>query len=109
MSRAVAAMLLLAGLVLLVGSTSRAGAASPPIVAFELTQQVLDQHGNPWLSANPANDGSVAPSWARCASSGFACSPAGVTSQILEPGPTPAGTVFQASASIGGTVHVARS
>jgi len=75
-----------------------------------ITQEILTADGNPSLVANFRPDGSFAtPSWAVCAPGEAACVPAGGTNQFVEPGPEPAGTTFEASATYAGTTYTARS
>jgi hypothetical protein len=70
-------------------------------------QAVYDQNGNPSLVANFAPNGALAtPRWSICPPpNSSTCTPASSTSQELTPGPTRAGTVFQASAVYMGTTY----
>lgn len=73
-------------------------------------QTVYDKAGNPTLVANFSPDGGLAkPSWSTCPPPNVnICIPTN-KSEFLEPGPTPAGTVFQASATYQRHTYVARS
>lgn len=74
-----------------------------------ITQRVFDLDGNPQLVANPSPDGTKGSvSWAICLPGAAACNPAG-SEQVLEPGPQPAGTVFEASVDYQGSVTTDRS
>ena len=66
-----------------------------------ITQRVFDLDGNPQLVANPTPDGTKGTvSWAICRPAAPSCDAAGSES-VLEPGPQPAGTVFEASVDYG--------
>jgi hypothetical protein len=83
---------------------------SAPISYRVDIQTVFDKAGNPNLVANFAPDGGLAkPIWSTCPPPDVnLCTPAS-KSQFLEPGPTPAGTVFQASATYQGHTYIART
>jgi hypothetical protein len=73
-------------------------------------QTVFDKAGTPNLVANFAPDGGLAkPTWSSCPLPDVnLCTPAS-KSQFPEPGPTPAGSVFQASATYKGHTYTART
>ncbi len=74
-----------------------------------ITQRVFDLDGNPQLVANPSPDGSKGSvSWAICRPAALSCDPAG-SERVLEPGPQPAGTVFEASVDYAGQRTTDRS
>lgn len=89
----------------------RGRGARAPVSYGVAIQAVYDEHGNPSLVANFSPDGALAkPRWSICAPPNTnVCTPAKSTSQFLTPGPTPAGTVFEATASYNGNTYVARS
>jgi len=74
-------------------------------------QAIYDTAGNPSLVANFSPDGGLPkPRWSICSPSSVnVCRPANNATQFLTPGPTPAGTVFQATATYEGKTYVARS
>ena len=75
----------------------------------EITQRLFDLDGNPQLMANPSPDGTKGTvSWAICRPGAAACDPAG-SERFLEPGPQPAGTVFEASVDYQGSLTTDRS
>lgn len=85
--------------------------ASAPITYGVNVQAVYDKAGNPDLTGNFSPDGGVAkPIWSICPPPDVSvCTPANSKSQFLEAGPTPAGTVFQATATYNGNTYLARS
>lgn len=91
--------------VVVIGSLWSSAAARADGV--KVTQELFDQDGWPSLVANYAPDGSRAvPSWRICATD---CGPVVATDQLYRPGPTAAGTTFEASATVDGTTTVDRS
>jgi hypothetical protein len=84
---------------------------SAPISDSVGIQAIYDEAGNPDLTANFLPDGSLAkPSWSICPPPDVnVCTPARSKSQFLQAGPTPAGTVFQASATYRGHTYIART
>lgn len=88
----------------------RQGAHTAPSYGVDI-QAVYDKAGNPSLVANFVPDGALAkPRWSICEPPNTSvCKPAKSTGQFLNPGPTLAGTVFEATASYNGTTYVARS
>lgn len=89
-----------------------AGAAVARADGYGVTidEESFDSSGNPSLYATFMPDGRLAtPSWAICAPGGASCAPAGVTNRAFKPGPVPAGTRFQATATYAGTAYAALS
>jgi hypothetical protein len=83
---------------------------SAPISYGVDIQTEYDKAGNPSLVANFAPDGGLAkPSFSTCPPTNVNVCALASTSQFLEPGPTPAGTVFQAAATYQGHTYVART
>jgi len=74
-------------------------------------QAVYDKAGNPSLVANFRPDGGLArPRWSICSPSDpDLCTPTNRATPFLDAGPTPAGTVFQATATYKGQTYGARS
>jgi hypothetical protein len=74
-------------------------------------QAIYDQNGNPLIGANFRPKANLAsPSWETCPPpNASTCTPASTDAQSLEPGPSPAGTVFQATATYEGHTYTARS
>ncbi|MHB1837755.1 MAG: hypothetical protein ACYCXW_22660 [Solirubrobacteraceae bacterium] len=76
-------------------------------------QATYNRNGDPALVANFSHP--VHPVWsicapgAACAPAGAGARPAGTASAILTPGPTPAGTVFEASATYAGRTYSKRT
>jgi hypothetical protein len=99
------------------GSTrSRVTAGKAPVASTSTSygvdiQAVYDRAGNPSLVANFSPDGGLAkPRWSICSPPDVnVCTPANSPSQFLEPGPTVAGVVFQATATYNGHAYLARS
>lgn len=89
-----------------------AAAALPGVARAQqaaITQRVFDLDGNPQLVANPSPDGAKGSvSWAICRPGAPSCEAAG-SDRLLEPGPQPAGTVFEASVDYQGSVTTDRS
>ena len=74
-------------------------------------QAGYDRRGNPALGANFYPNGGLAkPRWTICAPPHVSvCMPAASQSQFIEPGHTPAGTVFRATVNFRGHRYTARS
>jgi hypothetical protein len=74
-------------------------------------QAIYDQNGNPVVGANFRPKANLAsPSWEICSPpNASTCTPANSDLQSLEPGPSPAGTVFQATATYEGHTYTART
>ncbi len=91
-------------------ATTKAHGVSAPIRYSVDIQAIYDAAGNPNLVANFSPDGGLAkPRWSICSPPDVnACTPTNRRIE-LQPGPTPAGTVFQASATYKGKTYVARS
>jgi hypothetical protein len=85
--------------------------ARAPVRYGVAIQAVYDKAGNPSLVANFIPKGALAkPRWSICQPPNpNVCTPATSTRQFLNRGPTPAGTVFQATAGYNGNTYVARS
>lgn len=82
------------------GATASSTAVVPPLGPphVEITQVELDLRGDPFLVANLSPDGSLAlPVWWRCRP-GASCQRVR-SGNLLRPGATPAGTVFEARAT----------
>lgn len=128
-ARRLAAILAAVGLLLATGAVAASGSsrwpnavharervpaadhhAAVPISYGVDIQAVFDVAGNPYLVANFTPDGRLAtPSWSICRPSYLdICTPIS-DSQVLAPGPTPAGTVFQTSATYRGQTYIART
>jgi hypothetical protein len=103
-TRKLAASVTAAGLIL------AAGAIAAPIGNGVSIQALYDKAGNPEMGANFIPNGNLAkPSWSKCPPPNVnICTPAS-SSQFLRAGPTPAGTVFQASATYRGQTYIART
>jgi hypothetical protein len=74
-------------------------------------QAIYSRAGNPSLVANFYPDGALAkPRWSICMPPDInVCSPARSAGQFLQPGPMPAGTVFEAAAAYSGHLYIART
>lgn len=89
---------------------AHAGSAQAPTYEMRIDQEHFDPAGNPVLVANFSPDSGLAtPTWSLCPPGGAACQPTGVKSQVLEPGPTEAGTTFEATVTYKGVTYRARS
>lgn len=76
-----------------------------------ITQQLFDAHGDPSIVASPTPDGSKGTvSFRICRPGATTCDAAtGPSEGVLEPGPEPPGTVFEARVTYGATTTTARS
>ena len=94
-------------LIAVAGAAVLPGAARAQQAA--ITQRVFDLGGNPQLVGNPSPDGSKGSvSWAICRPAAPSCVAAG-TERVLEPGPQPAGTVFELTVDYAGQRTTDRS
>lgn len=127
-SRKLLAAATAAGLIATAGAVGAAGASGGPSsthsrVAAPKThrqstpssygvdiQAVYDASGNPSLGANFSPNGALAkPRWSICSPPDLNVCTAASATQSLNAGATPAGTVFQATATYKGRTYVARS
>lgn len=94
------------------GAQRRSRVSSTPTSYGVDIQAVYDAHGNPALVANFSPDGGLAtPRWSVCSPPNVTvCTPARPSADRgFEPGATPAGTIFQATATYKGHTYAARS
>ena len=89
------------------GALPATGAAEDP--TLEITQAIYDDAGRPLIGAQFAPDGGVgAVTWWICRP-GAACVQAPSADGWLKAGPVPAGTTFEARATVQGVAYLARS
>jgi hypothetical protein len=92
------------------GASRGSGSAAKARYSIEI-QAIYTKAGNPFVGANFSPDGGLAsPRWSICRPPNVSvCTPAETRGESLSPGPTPVGTVFEATATYKGHVYVARS